>query len=315
MSRTGFFPDKLNPHMSFSVGDKLGPYELVAPIGEGGMGWVWKARDTRLNRIVAIKQLKGQHSARFEAEARAVAALNHPHICQIYDIGPDYLVLEYVQGRPLHGPMKVEEVLPLALQIASALEAAHTRGILHRDLKPANILVTENGAKLLDFGLAKLSEKADTDATQTIEGTVVGTAAYMSPEQAQGSPVDAQSDIFQFWRCAVRSAEREACVPRSLFSANAECRSEQRTAAARFSAVFGGEEVSGEKRLRAIPERRRVESRSGEPSDTQKHRGASASLCGRERVGMAGARTARGAGEDKSAAPLHRGPALRQYRL
>ena len=184
--------------MSFSVGDKLGPYELVAPIGEGGMGWVWKARDTRLNRIVAIKQLKGQHKALFEAEARAVAALNHPNICQIYDIGPDYLVLEYVQGRPLHGPMKVEEVLPLALQIASALEAAHTRGILHRDLKPANILVTENGAKLLDFGLAKLSEKADTDATQTIEGTVVGTAAYMSPEQAQGSPVDAPSDIFSF---------------------------------------------------------------------------------------------------------------------
>jgi len=183
--------------MPFAVGSQVGPYEIVAPIGEGGMGAVWKARDTRLNRIVAIKQLKEAHSARFEQEARAIAALNHPHICQIHDIGPDYLVLEYVEGKPLAGPLSAEQALPLALQIAGALEAAHKRGILHRDLKPANVMVTENGAKLLDFGLAKVGED-DPDATRTVEGTVMGTAAYMSPEQARGRPLDARSDIFSF---------------------------------------------------------------------------------------------------------------------
>jgi serine/threonine protein kinase len=128
--------------MPLSVGDKLGPYEILAPIGAGGMGEVWKARDTRLNRIVAIKQLKGQHSARFEQEARAIATLNHPHICQIHDIGPDYLVMEYVDGKSLSGPLAVDEAIRLAIQIADALEDAHGKGILHRDLKPANILVT-----------------------------------------------------------------------------------------------------------------------------------------------------------------------------
>ena len=106
------------------------------------MGEVWKARDTRLDRIVAIKRLTGQHSERFEQEARAIAALNHPHICQIYDVGPDYLVLEYVEGQPLRGPLPADEAVRLALQIASALEEAHRHGILHRDLKPANIMVT-----------------------------------------------------------------------------------------------------------------------------------------------------------------------------
>ena len=160
------------------------------------MGEVWKARDTRLNRIVAIKVLRGQHSARFEQEARAIAALNHPNICQIYDIGPDYLVLEYIEGKPLHGPFAPEEAVSLAVQIAAALEAAHAKGILHRDLKPGNVLLTPNGPKLLDFGLAKLKAHGDSEATQTIEGTVVGTAAYMSPEQAQGQPLDERSDIF-----------------------------------------------------------------------------------------------------------------------
>jgi serine/threonine protein kinase len=185
--------------MPLSVGDKLGPYEILAPIGAGGMGEVWKARDTRLDRIVAIKRLKEQHSARFEQEARAIAALNHPHICQIYDIGPDYLVMEYVEGQPLWGPLRVEEAVKLALQIAGALEEAHGRGILHRDLKPGNILVTGKGAaKLLDFGLAKLMTDSDTDATKTIEGTVMGTAAYMAPEQAEGKPLDERSDVFSF---------------------------------------------------------------------------------------------------------------------
>ena len=184
--------------MSFTPNTRLGPYEILSPIGEGGMGEVWKARDTRLDRIVAIKRLKGEHSARFQQEARAIAALNHPHICQIYDIGPDYLVLEYVEGKPLQGPMPFETAMKLALQIASALEAAHKRNILHRDLKPANILVTESGAKLLDFGLAKLMANSGPDVTQTVEGAVMGTAAYMSPEQAQGKTADERSDIFSF---------------------------------------------------------------------------------------------------------------------
>src|ERR1700693_519518 len=185
--------------MPLQPGDKLGPYEIVAPIGAGGMGEVWKARDPRLNRNVAIKRLKGQHTARFEQEAHAIAALNHPNICQTHDIGPDYLVMEYVDGQPLSGPLRLEEALKLALQIAGAMEEAHGKGILHRDLKPANILVTVRGsAKLLDFGLAKLMTDADSEATQTIEGTILGTAAYMAPEQAEGKTLDERSDIFSF---------------------------------------------------------------------------------------------------------------------
>src|SRR6476661_1753069 len=140
----------------WAAGQQLGPYELISPIGAGGMGEVWKARDTRLNRIVAVKRLKGQHNARFEQEARAIAALNHPHICQIHDIGPDYLVLEYIEGAPPRGPHPPEEAVRLAIQIATALDAAHRKGVVHRDLKPANIMVTPEGSvKLLDFGLAK----------------------------------------------------------------------------------------------------------------------------------------------------------------
>ena len=180
----------------------LGPYEIICLLGTGGMGEVWKARDTRLGRMVAIKRLTSAHSGRFQQEARAIAALNHPHICQIHDIGPDYLVLEYIDGQPLRGPVPPAEALRLALQIASALEEAHRQGILHRDLKPANIMVTGGAgtsriAKLLDFGLAKLVS-ADAEATRTMDGIVSGTAAYMSPEQAEGRPLDARSDIFSF---------------------------------------------------------------------------------------------------------------------
>src|SRR6185369_2455344 len=135
--------------MPLQPGDKLGPYELLAPIGEGGMGEVWKARDPRLNRVVAIKRLKGKYTARLEQEAHAIAALNHANICTLHDIGPDYLVMEFVEGKSLTGPLPVEDVLRLAGQIAEALEEAHAKGILHRDLKPANILVTKQGSAKL----------------------------------------------------------------------------------------------------------------------------------------------------------------------
>jgi serine/threonine-protein kinase len=193
--------------VNLSAGTKLGPYEVISLLGAGGMGEVWKARDTRLGRLVAIKRLTSAHSDRFEHEARAIAALNHPHICQIHDIGPDYLVLEYIDGDRLRGPVPPAEAIRLASQIASGLEEAHRRGILHRDLKPANIMITGRDAgadlpgstiaKLLDFGLAKLVS-ADADATRTADGVVSGTAGYMSPEQAEGKPLDVRSDIFSF---------------------------------------------------------------------------------------------------------------------
>src|SRR5271157_1907826 len=143
-----------------SGGTRLGPYEILAAIGAGGMGEVYKARDTRLNRVVAIKVSKDRFSDRFEREAHAVAALNHPHICQLYDVGPDYLVMEYVEGQALKGPLPIEQALKYGVQICDALDAAHRKGITHRDLKPANILVTKAGVKILDFGLAKLNTSA-----------------------------------------------------------------------------------------------------------------------------------------------------------
>jgi eukaryotic-like serine/threonine-protein kinase len=177
---------------------QLGPYTLVSPLGAGGMGEVWKARDPRLNRIVAIKRLAAPYTDRFDQEARAIAALNHPHICQIHDVGQGYLILEYIEGSRLQGPLPTDQALRLAIQIAGALEHAHGCGILHRDLKPANVIVTPAGeAKLLDFGLAKLVN-GDVDLTRTLEGAVVGTAAYMSPEQAEGKTLDSRSDIFSF---------------------------------------------------------------------------------------------------------------------
>jgi eukaryotic-like serine/threonine-protein kinase len=181
--------------MPLSVGDKLGPYEILAPIGAGGMGEVYRARDPRLNRDVALKVSAAQFSDRFEREAKAIAALNHPNICQIYDVGPDYLVMEYVEGSPLKGPLPLDQTLKYAAQICDALDAAHRKGITHRDLKPANILVTRQGIKLLDFGLARI---ASADQTLTIAGTVMGTPAYMSPEQWEGKPGDARSDIYAF---------------------------------------------------------------------------------------------------------------------
>jgi len=187
--------------MPVLAGDRLGPYEILSPIGSGGMGQVWKARDTRLGRTVAIKILSTDHAGRFTQEAQAIAALNHPHICKLHDVGPDYLVMEYLEGTPIRGPLPVEQAVPLALEIAGALEAAHSRGIIHRDLKPANILVTRAGVKLLDFGLAKMAQPSTLQGdapTETQAGTILGTAAYMAPEQAEGKPADARSDIFSF---------------------------------------------------------------------------------------------------------------------
>ena len=183
-------------------GERLGPYEIVDPIGEGGMGEVWKARDTRLDRIVAIKVSKQEFSERFEREARAVAALNHQSICQLYDVGPNYLVFEFIEGQPLKGPLPLDKALGYAAQICDALDAAHKKGITHRDLKPANILVTKSGIKLLDFGLAKIDKPVTVDQTMTVgltaKGQILGTLTYMSPEQLQGQEADARSDIFSF---------------------------------------------------------------------------------------------------------------------
>src|SRR5208282_4947669 len=177
--------------MPLAPGDKLGRYEIVGPLGAGGMGEVWKARDTRLNRIVAIKQSHVRFSERFEREAHAIAALNHPHICQIYDVGPDYLVMEYVEGQPLKGPVPVNEALTIAGQILDALDAAHRKGITHRDLKPDNILLGKAGVKILDFGLAKMDNESSSGIVidtkpLTAEGTALGTLHYMSPEQIEG---------------------------------------------------------------------------------------------------------------------------------
>jgi serine/threonine protein kinase/Tol biopolymer transport system component len=193
--------------MSLAAGSKLGPYEILAPLGEGGMGEVWKARDTRLNRLVAIKTSHKRFSERFEREAQAIAALNHPHICSLYDVGSDYLVMEYVDGSPLRGPLPLDEALELAAQVLDALDAAHRKAIIHRDLKPANILVGRNGVKVLDFGLAKIqhapaSGSGSQGLTDTMplteEGTILGTLQYMSPEQIEGHEADTRSDIFAF---------------------------------------------------------------------------------------------------------------------
>ena len=189
--------------MPLLPGSKLGPYEIIELIGAGGMGEVHKARDTRLNRIVAIKKGLPAFNERFEREAHAIASLNHPHICSLFDVGPDYLVMEYVDGKPLTGPLPLDEALVLARQILDAIDAAHRKGIVHRDLKPANILVTKSGVKLLDFGLAKPSAELAANLTTfggpaTGAGAIVGTLQYMAPEQIEARDADARSDIFSF---------------------------------------------------------------------------------------------------------------------
>jgi tRNA A-37 threonylcarbamoyl transferase component Bud32/cephalosporin-C deacetylase-like acetyl esterase len=187
---------------------RLGPYEVVEFLGAGGMGEVYKARDTRLNRNVAIKVAAERFTQRFSTEAHVIAALNHPHICTLYDIGPNYLVMEYIEGETLsarirRGPIPLDQTLEIAIQVAGALEAAQRHGIVHRDLKPGNIMLTDSGAKLLDFGLARFQHVGESDGrnvsmTITDSAEIVGTLPYMSPEQLEAEDADARSDIFSF---------------------------------------------------------------------------------------------------------------------
>ena len=213
--------------MSLTIGARLGPYEIVAPLGRGGMGEVYRAKDTRLDREVAVKVLSSQISAdpqlrqRFEREARAISSLNHPNICALFDVGevatPEptpFLVMELVEGESLAerlttGPLPLDEALQRGIEIADALSSAHRRGIVHRDVKPGNVMLTKSGAKLLDFGLAKSGPAASalpggsavttsTPPDLTAHGTILGTLQYMAPEQLDGLDVDSRTDIFAF---------------------------------------------------------------------------------------------------------------------
>src|SRR5689334_3199859 len=190
--------------MPLATGDKLGPYEILALIGKGGMGEVYRARDSRLSRDVAIKVSSSQFNERFEREAKLIASLNHLNICSLFDVGPNFLVMELVEGPTLaeriaEGAIPLEEALQLAAQIADALDAAHEKGIVHRDLKPGNVKITPQGViKVLDFGLAAVAQptpaRADASISPTLTmaatqmGVLLGTAGYMSPEQAAGKP-------------------------------------------------------------------------------------------------------------------------------
>ena len=208
--------------MALQPGTSLGPYKIESPLGAGGMGEVYKATDTRLDRTVAIKVLPEHVAAdpdlkqRFEREARTVAALNHPHICTLHDIGNqdgiDFLVMEYLDGETVaqrleKGALPLDQALQVAIEIADALDKSHRQGIVHRDLKPANIMLTKAGAKLLDFGLAKLKYPSGAtsltalptqSAGLTGEGKILGTLQYMAPEQLEGREADARTDIFAF---------------------------------------------------------------------------------------------------------------------
>src|ERR1700680_1177875 len=209
--------------MTLVADTKLGPYEVISPLGAGGMGEVYRARDTRLDRTVAVKILPAHLSsdptlrARFEQEAKAISSLNHPHICALYDVGhqdgTDFLVMEYLEGDTLatlleKGQLPLAQVLKYGIAIADALDKAHRQGIIHRDLKPGDIMITKSGAKLLDFGLAKAALPLTSGATLTAavtrttpvtqQGTIVGTFQYMSPEQIEARELDARSDIFSF---------------------------------------------------------------------------------------------------------------------
>ena len=214
--------------MNLTAGARLGPYEILAPLGAGGMGDVYRAKDTRLDRLVAVKVLSSHLSAdpqlleRFEREARAISSLNHPNICALYDVGeaacPEpirFLVMELVEGESLsdrltRGPLPLDEALQRGIEITDALSNAHRRGIIHRDVKPGNVMLTKAGAKMLDFGLSKSGPRirgtgaqtesafATTPPDLTVRGTILGTVQYMAPEQLEALDVDARTDIFSF---------------------------------------------------------------------------------------------------------------------
>src|SRR5262249_33000344 len=212
----------ISPPVSLTPGTRLGAYEILDLLGAGGMGEVYRARDTRLDRTVAIKVLPGDLALseevrqRFEREARVISSLNHPHICTLFDVGHqdgiEYLVMEHLEGESLadrltRGPLPIPELLKTAIEVSDALDRAHKQGLVHRDLKPGNIMLTKSGAKLLDFGLARATGLAPT-ASQlssptmsrplTAAGAIVGTFQYMAPEQLEGKEADARSDIFSF---------------------------------------------------------------------------------------------------------------------
>ena len=238
--------------MPLSPGERLGPYEIVSQIGAGGMGEVWKARDTRLDRTVAIKVMpkhiaeRADLRARFEREARTVSGLNHPNICVLYDIGNQdgvgFMVLEHLEGETLaariaKGPLPLDQALKFAGQIADALDRAHRSGVSHRDVKPANIMLTRDGVKVLDFGLAKTAPKTigPDDATLTKaltgEGAILGTPQYMAPEQYEGKEADARSDIFAFGCVVYEMVTGKRCF-------------DGKTKASVIGALLGGEPVS-----------------------------------------------------------------------
>ena len=219
----------MSPLMALASGTRLGPYELLSPAGAGGMGEVYRARDTRLGREVAIKVLPEQLSQnpevrqRFEREAKAISALSHPNICPLYDVGSengvDFLVMEFLEGETLEqrlqkGALPTDQVLRYGVEIADALEKAHRLGIIHRDLKPGNVMLTKGGAKLMDFGLAKtagpapvaqaLTEMTAEAKKLTAEGTILGTFQYMAPEQLEGAETNAVTDIFALAKCSTR---------------------------------------------------------------------------------------------------------------
>jgi len=224
--------------MSIASGTRLGPYEIISAAGAGGMGEVYRAKDTRLDRIVAVKVLSSdlahhpEMRQRFEREARTISTLSHPHICTLHDIGRqdgvDFLVMELVEGETLEhrlmkGPLPPEQTIRFAAQIADALAKAHKRGITHRDLKPSNIMLTKSGTKLMDFGLAKesgraplaaaLTEMTAEQSKLTVEGTIVGTFQYMAPEQLEGKESDARTDIFALGEVIYEMATGKPALP------------------------------------------------------------------------------------------------------
>jgi eukaryotic-like serine/threonine-protein kinase len=238
--------------MALTSGTKLGPYEIQSPLGAGGMGEVYRARDTRLDRTVAIKILPSHLSEnpeakqRFDREARTISSLTHPNICTLYDVGHqnglDYLVMEYLEGETLadrlrRGPLPVDQVLKHGIEICDGLEKAHRNGVVHRDLKPGNIMLTKTGAKLMDFGLAKTTLAVPTSSSSliatmstpigshplTAQGTVMGTFQYMAPEQVEGKEADARSDIFAlgavFYEMATGKRAFEGKTPASAMAA------------------------------------------------------------------------------------------------